>query len=98
MAVNDPELLIGREAKCICGRTVPSTEYERLAFFEFRGAGSQKATETCKHCHYTTVAHQDDAPVWPNGKTAVQTHGCPGFEPIGPWEFDSYYCGCRGWD
>lgn len=26
------------------------------------------------------------------------THQCKTFEPHGPYEFDSYYCGCRGWD
>jgi hypothetical protein len=89
-----------REARCTCGQTRPSTDaiQGRLAFFEFRGEGSRSATEQCQHCGYAVVAHGPDAPVWKSGKTAVETHGCPGFEPKGDWGYDTYYCGCRGWD
>jgi len=30
--------------------------------------------------------------------TVVEDGRCPGFEPRGAWDFDSFYCGCRGWD
>jgi hypothetical protein len=54
-----------------------------LAFFEFRGVGSRSAVETCE-CGYYEVAH-------PN-------RYCEQFKPRGPYEFDTFYCGCRGWD
>jgi hypothetical protein len=94
------EKLEGREARCTCGQTAPSIKAldGRLAFFEFRGEGSTSATEQCKHCGYYHVAHTEQAPVWKNGKTAVENRGCPGFEPRGDWGYDTYYCGCRGWD
>lgn len=102
----DEAKLIGRVARC--GSVAkepgsghgeaPSTEHDRLAFFEYRGEGSRAATESCKLCGYGLFAHGSDATVWKNGKTAVQNASCPGFEPHGPWECDTYYCGCRGWD
>lgn len=91
----DPALA-GRVARCYCGREKPSST--ALGFFEFRGEGSPSAIHICKNCSYSIVAHGPDASVWQNGKTAVQNANCPGFEPHGPWTFDTYYCGCEGWD
>lgn len=77
--------LKGRLARC-CAKTPPQpSDPDRLAFFEFRGEGSPWATERCK-CGYYEVAH---------GKPHVK---CKGFEPAGPAEFDTYYCGHGGWD
>lgn len=52
-----------REAQCPYCKTVrPSVNYEQLAFFEYRGEGSDHALMYGAH------------------------------------EYDSYYCGCWGWD
>jgi hypothetical protein len=97
--------LTGRVARCGSNAKIPGSGHAEqassptLAFFEYRGEGSRAATDVCRHCGYAEVAHEPGAPVWrSSGKTAVETHGCPGFEPHGPWECDTYYCGCRGWD
>lgn len=74
-----------RQARCICGSTVPSSD--KLAFFEFRGEGSKHATEICK-CGYNITAHHVQH---------IAAH-CQDATPRGPHEFDGYYCGCRGWD
>ena len=96
------EKLLSREARCICGQTVPSTEHARLAFFEYRGPGSDFAEHSCKHCRYHDVAHgpgkeQDIREGKRPRRNVVEEGHCPGFE-AGPHEYDSYYCGCRGWD
>ena len=110
-----PPSLVGRFAKCSYShlrggaihpdRIIPSAA-GGLAFFEYRGTGSTYATETCKHCRYTIVAHDPTTPhmakVERNGKTRLENLmtkvGQHEFEPIGPAEFDLYYCGCWGWD
>lgn len=44
------EMLVGREARCPYCKTVqPSVNYERLAFFEHRGEGSEYATKHGAH-------------------------------------------------
>jgi hypothetical protein len=84
-----PELN-GRMAKCTCGRTEPSSH--SLAFFQFRGDGSESAVETCKHCAYFRVAHT------PAVMAKNSSLKCTNFESRGAYEFDSFYCGCRGWE
>jgi hypothetical protein len=76
-----------RMAKCSygCSPVVPS--HEGLPFFEFKGEGSRKAEIQCKNCPYYETAH---------GKDHKQV--CYNFVPHGAFEFDSYYCGCCGWD
>ena len=72
----------------------------RLAFFEYRGPGSRYATALCK-CGFSTTAHDPEAMARnvPNNRLTVIERGkCEGFQARGPHEFDSYYCGCRGWD
>lgn len=104
------ELLEGREARCICGKTVPSTLAlddegylsTRLAFFEYRGPASRKAKESCIHCRYHEVAHgsgreEDIAKGVRPRRNVVEEGHCPGFE-AGPYDTDTFYCGCRGWD
>lgn len=84
--------MAGRTARCSCGKTKPSDSWHTLPFFEFRGDGSPSATESCKHCGYFRVAHTPEAMARNNGLK------CVNFESHGAWGFDSYYCGCRGWD
>lgn len=96
MIVTD-EMLEGRMARCgIDHGTTPSSQ--SLPFFQFRGEGSLAAIDSCLHCGYSKFAHGEEASRWKNGKTAVENAGCPGFEPHGPWDYDLYYCGCRGWE
>lgn len=82
-------LLSGRQARCSCGATCPSDGtapgYKDIPFFTYRGPGSKEARESCV-CGYYREAH---------GKPNIR---CDDFRPRGPAEFDSFYCGCRGWD
>ena len=85
--------LDGRHAACgMCGATQPSAR--ALPFFEFKGEGSEASKRDCKHCHYFEVAHEKV----PERCLLQGGAPCPGFESNGPYEFDRYYCGCRGWD
>lgn len=83
----DPPDLTNRTASCSYGFHAHKPSSSDLAFFEFRGEGSRFATELCK-CGYTKAAHE---------KPHIAAK-CAGFTPRGPHEFDSYYCGCKGWD
>lgn len=82
-----------RLAKCLCGDTRPSSR--ELAFFEDQSAGSRMATISCKICNYHDVAH--DQPIPENARARRPFHGHE-FVPRGEFEFDRFYCGCRGWD
>lgn len=88
-----------RMARCAhCLRTQPSSP--SLAFFQDRSEGSELAAKTCK-CGYYKVAHTKEGMannVPSNRLTVIEQGKCTGFEPHGAWEFDGYYCGCRGWD
>jgi hypothetical protein len=77
-----------RMAQCSCGKVEPSSR--RLAFLVDRGPGSRAAAETCAHCHYTAAAHER--------VDRRNTMVCDHFEAHGPFDYDAYYCGCRGWD
>lgn len=81
---------VARVAKCGCGRAEPSSKH--LAFFQDRGPDSKDAQHTCKQCHYYDVAHT------PEVMARNKNLKCTDFEPHGAFEFDSFYCGCRGWD
>ena len=85
-----PEMLVGREARCACRKTVPSASACR-AFFHYRGPGSG----VCGLCGYYDVAHDDQYETNP-GTGRPNPKRCAGF--IDGMAFDSYYCGCRGWD
>ncbi len=98
--------LEGRTARCAyCRAEVPSTEHERLAFFEYRGPGSRDAERQCKHCRYFDTAHDPEhmqrlaRSGGERRPTIVEQGRCPGFEtdPNGN-PYDSYFCGCRGWN
>ena len=68
-----------------------------LAFFEYMGALSERAVLTCKNCGFYKVAHEPAGPYRADGK--LKTKGiCDSFEAHGAFEFDTYYCGCWGWD
>lgn len=88
-----------RLARCVCRKTVPSSK--DLAFFEDRGPGSEQGRTSCKNCGYHECAH-DPAymaqNVPSNRRTVVEQGKCKGFESRGSFEFDSYYCGCNGWE
>lgn len=97
--------LTGRTARCTyypkggkhfrCPEPVPSDP--GLAFFEYRGPGSEHAVRQCLHCGYRDVAHPDLYPLNPATGKPNQDRG-HSFEPRGPAEQDVYYCGCWGWD
>lgn len=94
-----PVDLTGRMARCSCGAERPSDK-DRLAFFEYRGPGSSFAVEICA-CGFYRSAHEPEEcrkRVRGNQQTVVESGRCAGFTSQGPHEFDSYYCGCRGWD
>jgi hypothetical protein len=81
-----------RMAVCPSCKTEIPSDSPHASFVIPRGVGSRYATEVCK-CGYDKIAH---------GKLNKST-GRPGitdheFEPRGPHEKDTYYCGCRGWD
>lgn len=64
-----------------------------LAFFQFLGPGgaNEKHCAVCgkyeePHLRVTSVAR---------GAKRIDDHV---FVPREPLDFDSYYCGCRGWD
>ena len=86
--------LIGRTAKCSCGRTEPSDF--NLAFFEYRGEGSRVAQVRCGTCAYHDVAHEraKNDPTATHLKRILDHE----FHPIGALDHDIFYCGCRGWD
>lgn len=92
--VSAPDLT-GRQAKCSCNEVRPSSI--SLAFFKFQGEGSPDALEICKHCKYHFKAHQHDT-TRVDPRSMMELGKCTGFEPHGPWDFDSYYCGHMGWD
>jgi hypothetical protein len=90
IAVNLPDLS-NRFAKCMCGTIVPS-EFT-LAFFEYLGPDSNKSHTACKMCGFYEVAHAG-----PNVGSWVRKPITHPFVEHGPYEYDGYYCGCRGWD
>ena len=154
----NPPNLVGRMARCDyvnCGSERPSTD--DLAFFEYKGEGSEQSRLMCANCAFRIDAH------WPRWKATIsldrnwykkgrivdttsreyyapdraeaegrfaqreltfftsQTHDpnsrvyggeivsvekvpttikgvCKKFVPHGAYDFDKFYCGCRGWD
>lgn len=86
--------LSARQAKCYCGRTEPSdSRIAAMGFFEYRGAGSDSAVHHCGTCGYYDTAHLTINPL--TGREGITEHD---FVQRGASEFDSFYCGCRGWD
>ena len=76
----------GREAQCTsCQAIVPSAF--NLAFFQYKGPGSQWGRETCKMCQFLKRAHETGRVT--DHEFVPQPEGA---------QYDSFYCGCRGWD
>lgn len=90
IVVNNSPDLTGRRAKCGYNHVEDDTVESSfdLPFFEYLGVESPRAITICK-CGYFFEAHTDKA------RFPITDHE---FESHGPWEFDRYYCGCRGWD
>ena len=85
-----------RQAICYCG-LVATHPREQLAFYEYRGEGSN-ASKICI-CGFHRQAHREepDAYEWIlNRPRDYQI--CMHYTPRGAWEYDAYYCGHSGWD
>ncbi|HEX9805143.1 MAG TPA: hypothetical protein VGA67_05670 [Candidatus Dojkabacteria bacterium] len=84
-----------RSKETICNCERPSDEF--LPFFEYRGKGSKYAKQHCANCRYVEIAH-----IKKQKEFFVPKHSskiCDNFTPVGPQEFDAFYCGCSvGWD
>jgi hypothetical protein len=80
----------GRMARCSCGEMQPSSP-DLFGLTDLSADGA-RASETCGTCRYSIVAHTDEIRSRPNSRV------CDDFIPLGGQEFDSFYCGCRGWD
>jgi len=85
--------LKNRVAKCVCGKTAPSDDSGKLAFFKFKGEGSEWAKLFCKNCGFSLAWH-DKA----KADEAYCPCDCENFESLDSFEFDSYYCGHAGWE
>lgn len=88
-----------RKSKCgYCNNIQPSDI--SLPFFEYKGPGCEQSESICKNCGYHRIAHKGQPGSDKHLATLVNKEGvnCSRFEEHGPWEFDSFYCGCRGWD
>jgi hypothetical protein len=79
-----------RYARCLCFKTVPSAP--DLPFFQDRGPNSKYQNTTCVVCNYNESAHVPAIQARPRSLICTQFMRGQGHE------FDSYYCGCRGWD
>lgn len=87
--------LSNRKAKCCSEKTIKPSSYD-LPFFEYRGPGSRVARLQCE-CGYMKKPH-DNAIPHVLKHCANQNDGLALFRARGPFEYDLYYCGCRGWD
>ena len=79
-----------RQARCHCGKTRPSSP--NLAFFEDRSPGTQD--HRCRDCRKFVAAHE----YAPRRVRPEPSENHPFVPMTAGYEFDSYYCGCRGWD
>jgi len=91
-----PELLDGRFARCTCGMKRPSSLAleDALAFFEYRGPESREAKNGCGTCRYMREAHERKIA---HPEQRHLKHVCDDFTPL-EHEYDSFYCGHKGWD
>lgn len=83
--------LEGRFAKCTSRCQLRPSSVD-LAFFEYLGPDSPASKQNCAQCGYYESAHRGD------GDRPRNQNVCLIFRPHGTYEFDRYYCGCRGWD
>lgn len=89
-------LLAGRTARC-CDAAPVLPSSESLAFFTYRGAGSDEENLcecTRHHCAHRVYGVEDNV----DPRTVIQTGWCAEFRSRGPAEQDLYYCGHGGWD
>ena len=94
----NPPSYEGREARCAYCQLVKPSNAD-LAFFEYRGPGSTYAAEHCV-CGFGPKAHElreypDRSRPTSNSREYAS---CDTFKARGPALYDSFYCGCRGWD
>lgn len=74
----------------------PQPSSSNLPFFEFTGHLSNRALSFCKNCGMHANPHMTADPA---ARLQLTKRGmCQDFTPHGAYEFDSYYCGCWGWD
>lgn len=90
--IDEEPSLAARVATCSLGCPSRRPSSTSLAFFEWRGPGSPYATEVCTCGFYKSVHDPEQRPAM---GARFPDHE---FVARGPHEFDSYYCGCRGWD
>lgn len=89
--IADSPNLEGRQAECWhCGTTKPSTLSGQLAFFEYRGDNKR----LCE-CGFANTTHLSVCAINPFTRKPNKTDHK--FKAK-VFEFDSFYCGCRGWD
>jgi len=81
---------MSRLARCLCGRTEPASK--DLAFFVYRGPNSEYAKKVCEVCGCYETAHI------PSIQSRRGSLVCSQFKRGTGHEYDTYYCGCRGWD
>jgi hypothetical protein len=85
-----------RMAKCGCGSVRPSKDREVLAFFEDLSdealAGKPVALLSCGTCGMNEGVHHE-VNVFTGG-WGITDHDFV----RRVYEFDRFYCGCRGWD
>lgn len=85
---------MNREAICMYCKAIRHSD-PSLPFFESREDGTRAST-VCAHCGFYEIAHQyEESRV--HKEPLPQTLGHD-YRPRGAWQFDSFYCGCRGWD
>jgi hypothetical protein len=81
-----------RMALCHCGDTRPSSE--RLFGFTDKSLNSAWVKRHCRHCGKHEVAHYPGC-----SAVAPDQYERHQFEPRNEAaDFDSFYCGCEGWD
>ena len=83
-----------RMARCRCGYERPSCERETLFGFTDRSLNSDWSQKHCRHCGKYEVAHHPGC-----SKVQPDRYERHQFEPRNEAaEFDTFYCGCDGWD
>jgi hypothetical protein len=80
-----------RDAQCpYCNKLEPSSL--NLAFFEDRSVETDRTTCAHQGCYFVRAVHQPVNPA--TGRAGITDHT---FIPR-TYHYDSFYCGCRGWD
>ena len=81
-----------RMARCRCGYIRPSSERAKLFGFTDRSLASEQ--KYCRHCGKYEVAHYPGC-----SQAQPDQYERHQFEPREEAaEFDTFYCGCDGWD